>query len=261
MKMVSAAKLARAQNAIVSARPYAEKMQAVLASVTSGAESDVHPLLTPRENVRRLDVVLFTSDRGLCGAYNSNLIKCAERLIIELQPELDSVAIVPVGRRGGEYFRKKKYGEVPRSWEGLSTITLEFAAEIAGYLMQRFHDGETDEVVLVYSEFRSALTQVPGELLLLPVSPVESELSFVYGMEPGPHQLLALLVPRAVEFAVFRALLENQAGENGARMTAMENATNNTEELIRNLTLDFNKARQAAITSELVEIVSGAEAL
>ncbi|MFQ5514351.1 MAG: ATP synthase F1 subunit gamma [Myxococcota bacterium] len=260
MKMVAAAKLARAQNAINAARPYAEKMQALLASVASGADPDAHRLLVRRESVRKLDVVLFTSDRGLCGAYNANLIKHAERLSVSRRPELDSLALIPVGRRGGEYFQRRG-AAVPRHWEGLRTITPEFAAEIADYLIERFESGEADEVVLVYSEFQSALTQHPGDEILLPVQPGESHLQRVYEMEPGPEALLGMLVPRAVEFAVFRALLENQAGEHGARMTAMDNATNNTEELIRTLTLDFNKARQAAITSELVEIVSGAEAL
>ena len=261
MKMVSTARLARATKAIRAARPYAEKIREVLAAVASGVEADVHPLLTAREQVRRLDVVLFTSDRGLCGAYNSNLIKHAERLIRRRQPGLEAVALVPVGRKGGDYFRRRSYGEIPRSWSGLGTVRPAQAREIAAYLMQRYLDGETDEVVLVYSAFQSALTQTPGDQVLIPVTPEAAEQTLSYEAEPSPEKLLGLLVPRAVEFAVFRALLENQAGEHGARMTAMENATSNTEELIQTLTLDYNKARQAAITAELLEIVSGAEAL
>ncbi len=261
MKMVSTAKLARATNAIRAARPYAEKIREVLAAVASGVEVDVHPLLTAREKVRRLDVVLFTSDRGLCGAYNSNLIKHAERLIRRRQPGLEAVALVPVGRKGGDYFRRRSYGEIPRSWSGLGTVTPAQAREIAAHLMRRYLDGETDEVVLVYSAFQSALTQTPGDQVLIPVTPEAAEQTLSYEAEPSPEKLLGLLVPRAVEFAVFRALLENQAGEHGARMTAMENATSNTEELIQTLTLDYNKVRQAAITAELVEIVGGAEAL
>ncbi len=261
MKMVSTAKLARATNAIRAARPYAEKIREVLAAVASGVEADVHPLLTAREKVRRLDVVLFTSDRGLCGAYNSNLIKHAERLIRRRQPGLEAVAVVSVGRKGGDYFRRRSYGEIPRSWSGLGKVTPAQASEIAAYLMQRYLDGETDEVVLVYSVFQSALTQTPGDQVLIPVTPEAAEQTLSYEAEPSPEKLLGLLVPRAVEFAVFRALLENQAGEHGARMTAMENATSNTEELIQTLTLDYNKVRQAAITAELCEIVGGAEAL
>ncbi len=261
MKMVSTARLARATKAIRAARPYAEKIREVLAAVASGVEADVHPLLTAREKVRRLDVVLFTSDRGLCGAYNSNLIKHAERLIRRRQPGLEAVALVPVGRKGGDYFRRRSYGEISRSWSGLGTVTPAQAREIAAYLMQRYLDGETDEVVLVYSVFQSALTQTPGDQVLIPVTPEAAEQTLSYEAEPSPEKLLGLLVPRAVDFAVFRALLENQAGEHGARMTAMENATSNTEELIQTLTLDYNKARQAAITAELCEIVGGAEAL
>ncbi len=261
MKMVSTAKLARAAVAIRAARPYAEKIYEVLAASASGVEPDVHPLLTAREKVRRLDVVLFTSDRGLCGAYNANLIKHAERLIVERRPKLEAVAIVPVGRKGRDYFRRRSYGEIPISWTGLSGVKPEHAAEIAAYLMQRYLGGEADETILVYSVFKSALTQTPGDEVLIPVRPGAAEQAPSYEMEPGPEKLLGLLVPRAVEFAVFRAMLENQAGEHGARMTAMENATSNTEELIRTLSLDYNKARQAAITAELVEIVGGAEAL
>ncbi len=261
MKMVSTAKLARATQAIRAARPYAEKIREVLAAVASGVETDAHPLLSAREKVRRLDVVLFTSDRGLCGAYNANLIKHAERLITARRPELESVAIVPVGRKGGDYFRRRSHGQIPRGWSGLGRVTPAPASEIANFLMQRYLDGETDEVVLVYSEFKSALTQTPGDAVLIPVTPESTEQALSYETEPSPEKLLGLLVPRAVEFAVFRALLENQAGEHGARMTAMENATSNTEELIQTLTLDYNKARQSAITAELVEIVGGAEAL
>lgn len=262
MKMVSAAKFARASQAIRSARPYAEKLSAVLGSVANGVDPDVHPLLTPREPVRRLDLVLFTGDRGLCGAYNTNLVKYAARLIAERRPGLDAISVLPVGRKGHDQVRRRRLGEIPHSWTGISKVTLEIAAEIAELLMRRYRDGEADEVVLVYSAFRSALSQVPGHETLLPARPEPGAGSVgSHEVEPNPERLLALLVPRAVEFAVFRAMLENQAGEQGARMTSMENATKNTEELVRTLTLGFNKARQAAITAELVEIVSGAEAL
>ncbi|MEE8558331.1 MAG: FoF1 ATP synthase subunit gamma, partial [Myxococcota bacterium] len=194
--------------------------------------------------------------------FNANIIKTAERLIVRRRPELEAVSIVPVGRKGFDYFRRRpQYGEIARSWTGLSTVSVDHAQEIAGFLCERFEKGETDEVVLVYSEFISALTQRPTEHPLLPVSPPEAAETIRYETEPQPERLLGLLVPRAIEFAVFRALLENQAGEHGARMTAMDSATTNTEDLIRTLTLDYNKARQATITAELVEIVSGAEAL
>jgi F-type H+-transporting ATPase subunit gamma len=261
MRMVSAAKLSRAIHAVVAARPFAAKMREVLGAVAAGIDPDAHPLLVGRDPVRKLDVVVFSSDRGLCGAFNANIIKRAERMIVRRQPELESVALVPVGRKGGDYFRRHRYGDVPRVWSGVGTVTQPLAQEIAEFLIERYRSGETDQTVLVYSEFMSALTQRPTDHVLLPVRPESTASEVRYDMEPPADRLCELLVPRAVEFAVFRALLENQAGEHGARMTAMENATNNTEELIRTLTLDYNKARQAAITAELVEIVSGAEAL
>jgi len=260
MKMVSAAKFARAQGAIQSARPYAQKLHAVLSAVASGVDADVHPLLTPRP-VRKLDVVVFTSDRGLCGAYNANILKHAERLIARRRPSLESVSVIAVGRKGADIVRSRRIATVAHRWIGLPRIEPPLAREIAEKLIERYVGGEADEVVLVYSEFESALTQRPCDQALLPLRPEKVERPVVYSVEPSPEQLLQTLVPRAVEFAVFRALLENQAGEHGARMTAMENATNNTEELIRSLTLEGNKARQAAITAELVEIVSGADAL
>jgi F-type H+-transporting ATPase subunit gamma len=264
MKTVSAAKLGRATRAIRAARPYADKIRAVMAAVSSGVDPDAHPLLIARESPRLLDVVVFTSDRGLCGAFNANIIKRAEGLIVRRQPELDGVAVIPVGRKGAEYFRRHSYGELPRQWTHLGQASQDSAREIAELLIARYESGETDEVVLVYAEFQSALTQHPREQRLLPVTPDgrdEPGESVVYATEPDPESFLRLLVPRAVEFGIFRALLENEAGEHGARMTAMENATNNTAELIETLTLTFNKARQAAITAELVEIVGGAEAL
>jgi F-type H+-transporting ATPase subunit gamma len=261
MKLVSAAKFARAQGAIQAARPYAQKLAEVLASVANGVDADAHPLLTVRNPVRKVDVVVFTSDRGLCGAYNSNIVKFAERMIAKRRPEVESISIISVGRKGGDLLKSRRTAPIAHRWSGLARVEPGMATEIAQFLVERYQSGAADEVVLVYSEFVSALTQRPGSHLLLPLKPPAAAGGPVYTVEPGPEELLSVLVPRAVEFAVFRALLENQAGEHGARMTAMESATSNTTELIRSYTLDFNKARQAAITAELVEIVSGAEAL
>ena len=260
MKLVAAARFARAQAAINSARPYAQKLRQVLGSVAAGVESDAHPLLAPREQVRNLDVVVFTSDRGLCGAYNSNVNKHAEALVRERRAGVERVRVLPVGRKVSEYFRRRPV-ELEQGWKLLGRVEMRHAEDIGRALMQRYLSGESDEIVIVYSEFVSAIAQRPGHETLLPLAPPSEGDARSYQVEPDAQQLLALLVPRAVEFAIFRALLENQAGEHGARMTAMENATNNTEELIRSLPLDFNKARQASSTAELVEIVSGAEAL
>ena len=189
------------------------------------------------------------------------MIKEANALIAEREADAESISLIPIGRKGAERFAKQGL-PMPCEWVGSSGVTPELGSEIADALMQRFLQGEADETILVYGEFQSALRQTPRRQLLLPVSPDESEqASSAYEIEPGTEELLGQLVPRAVEFAVFRSLLENDASEHGARMTAMDSATSNTEELIRTLTLDYNKERQAAITAELVEIVGGAEAL
>lgn len=264
MKMVAAAKLARATRQIQAARPYAEKLRRVLGSVAGGVELDAHPLLAPRESVRTLEIVLFTSDRGLCGAYNSNLVRTAQRVIAARRDDVDEIVLTPVGRRGGEAFQRTPGVTIEKRWSGLGNVTVAHGREIADYLMRRYREHEADEIILVYSEFVSALTQAPKSERLLPLQAEEAEEveePVAYEVEPDPVSLLGMLIPRAVQFAVFRALLENQAGEHGARMTAMDSATSNTEDLIATLTLDMNKARQAAITAELVEIVSGAEAL
>ncbi len=261
MKMVAAAKLARAQHAIESARPYAKKLREVLASVSAGVDPEIHPLLVARDEVRRLDVILFTSDRGLCGAFNSNLIKTADALVRERTAAGISVNLIPVGRRGHDHGKRRK-ASISRHWVPFAAATPELAAEIGQYVMQRYIAGESDEAVLVYGEFRSALTQRPVVERLLPLATPSADTAVrTYQIEPSPEQFLGQILPRAVEFSVFRACLESQASEHGARMTAMDSATSNTEELIHTLTLDYNKARQAAITAELVEIVSGAEAL
>jgi F-type H+-transporting ATPase subunit gamma len=261
MKLISAARFARAQAAIQSARPYAEKLREVLSSVAAGVDPDAHPLLAPRAQARTLDVVVFTSDRGLCGAYNTNVNKHAERLIHERRADFDEIRVLPVGRKVGEYFQRRSAAALLDGWKFLGTIVPQHGVDIGGALMQRYLQGETDEVVIVYSEFVSALTQRPRHETLLPLTTEGGEAATSYEIEPDPVRLLALLVPSAVEFTIFRALLENQAGEHGARMTAMDSATTNTEDLIRSLTIQMNKARQASITAELVEIVSGADAL
>ena len=250
MKMVAAAKLARAQAAIVAARPYADKLAEVLASVSSGVEADAHPLFEVREKVRVVDLVVLTSDRGLCGPFNANVIKRALGVIRERRDELDSISVIAIGRRGHASFAKTGL-PMPRGWAEFPAATPELATEVADYLSGRFRSGDADETLLVFGEFVTALTQRPVLQTLLPVRPPSGqEAGAVYKIEPDPVSLLAQLVPRAVEFAIFRALLDSQASEHGARMTAMEAASSNTEELIRTLTLDYNKARQASITAE-----------
>ncbi|MFI5314269.1 MAG: ATP synthase F1 subunit gamma [Myxococcota bacterium] len=265
MRMISAARLARAQQAAEASRAYGEKLTEIFSSVASGLESDAHPLLAARERKRKLDVVVVTSDRGLCGAYNTNLLKHALAVVAERRAGFESVAFVPLGKRARDFFRRRGV-EVPRSWIGLASPTAENAREIATYLISRYLAGDSDELIVVYGRFVSVLTQTPTHLTILPVlaalpaaAPASAQLP--YEIEPDPASLLAAVLPRVVEFAVLRALLENAASEHGARMTAMEAATENTRELIRSLTLDMNKVRQTQITTELTEIVAGAEAL
>jgi F-type H+-transporting ATPase subunit gamma len=264
MRMISAARLARAQQAAEASRAYGAKLIEVFSSAASGLDADVHPLLSPREQKRKLDLLLVTSDRGLCGAYNTNLIKHALAVLAERSPSFESVSVVTVGKRARDFFRRRRLA-MPRSWTGLANPTPDNAREIAEYLIGRYLAGESDELVIVFSRFVSVLTQTPSHLSVIPVlSAVEKPEdgpTLPYEVEPDPESLLAAVLPRVIEFAVMRALLENAASEHGARMTAMENATENTKELIRNLTLEMNKARQTQITTELTEIVAGAEAL
>ena len=264
MKMVSAAKLRRAQEAAVQARPYAEKMTELLKNVSARVSSEAHPLLMAREE-KKIQLVLFTSDRGLCGGYNTNLIRSAETFMRQ-QSGVQEIELTLVGRKGADYFRRRGAKIVDRYTDILYKAADELAAEIAQKLISRFINGETDAVYILYSRFRSALSQVPTLEKLLPValavtSEVEAQQQTEYLYEPGIQQLLANLLPRITDVAVQRALLEATASEHGARMTAMESATSNAAKMIGSLTLQMNRARQASITRELLEIVGTAEAL
>jgi F-type H+-transporting ATPase subunit gamma len=265
MRMVAAAKLRRAQDAILHARPYAERMQATLGEVARRSALAQHPLLEARERVRRLELVVITSDRGLCGAFNANVLKRADAELRDRSAELEGVTLTLVGRKARDHYRRHGRATVSRSFTDLARIAYDHAVAVAQHVSARFLGGEVDEVALVHSEFLSAIGQRPRKVRLLPLSPDPDASaggdSAPYTVEPDAEQLLAILVPKALEVEIYRALLENQAGEHAARMTAMESATRNTEELIQSLTLQYNRARQAAITKELVEIVSGAEAL
>lgn len=262
MRMVAGAKLRRAQQAVEAARPYADAMRATLHEVAR-AEKDVeHPLLATHPETRAVEMLVVTSDRGLCGAFNINALKFAQGLIAP-RPGV-SVTITTAGRKANEFFRRRYPGQMGADYPQQSWVRYEQAAAIGKRLAERYASGEIDEVLLVYNEFVSAISQKPREVRLLPFTVAgesDGEATLPYEIEPSPQKLLEVLVPKAVETEIYRALLENQVGEHAARMTAMEAATSNTEELISSLTLKYNRARQAAITKELVEIVSGAEAL
>ncbi len=263
MRMVAGAKLRRAQTASENARPYADRMRATVSQVCQGVSEDAHPFFERRESVKKLECVVATSDRGLCGGFNSNLTKFAAKLIAEREAEGSEVSITTAGRRGQDFFRRRRSAQLEGNYPQQGWVVYGQAAEIAKAVSGRFVSGEVDEVFIFYNEFVSVMTQTPKSVRLLPfvADGESSEDALPYEIEPDPESLLAILVPKAVEVEIYRALLENQTGEHAARMAAMESATRNTEELVEKLTLQFNRARQAAITKELVEIVSGAEAL
>jgi len=262
MKMVSAAKLRRAQEAAILARPYAEKMTDLLRNLSGRVSQEAHPLLKVREQ-KRLLLLLLTSDRGLCGGYNANLIRAAEAFIRK-QGSDKAIQMVLIGRKGADYFRRRKAEIADRYVNILSTPAEELAAEIAEKIIGRFIHGETDAVYIIYSRFRSALSQVPTLEQLLPVALSEegqSEQLAEYLYEPSVEALLSSLLPKITEVGIQRALLEATASEHGARMTAMDSATSNASKMMGTLTLQMNRARQASITRELMEIVGTAEAL
>lgn len=262
MKMVSAAKLRRAQEAALLARPYADKMNEILINLSARVSRSAHPLLATREE-KRIQLVLVTSDRGLCGGYNANLVRAAEAFIRQHGAGKE-ILLVLVGRKGADYYRRRRGETGERYLNFLSTPAEELAAVIAEKLITRFVDGETDAVYLIYSHFRSALSQVPTVEKILPVALSETqepEQLTEYLYEPTAEELLSSLLPRITEIKIQRALLEAIASEHGARMTAMDSATTNASKMMGSLTLQMNRARQASITRELMEIVGTAEAL
>ncbi|HYY24866.1 MAG TPA: ATP synthase F1 subunit gamma [Candidatus Udaeobacter sp.] len=262
MKMVSAAKLRRAQEAAVQARPYADKMSELLRNVAASVSQAAHPLLKTREE-KKIHLLLFTSDRGLCGGYNANLIRAAEAFI-RREGAGKEIHLVLIGRKGADYFRRRRAQIADRHINIFATPTGELAAAVTEKAIERFVNGETDAVYILYSRFRSALSQVPTLEKLLPVALSEAanaDQLTEYLYEPSIEALLASLLPRVAEVAILRALLEATASEHGARMTAMDSATSNASKMMGSLTLQMNRARQASITRELMEIVGTAEAL
>jgi F-type H+-transporting ATPase subunit gamma len=262
MKMVSAAKLRRAQEAVLQARPYAEKMATLLENLSARVSAEAHPLLMGREE-KRVHLLLLTSDRGLCGGYNANLIRAAEGFIRSHGPEI-VIHLSLVGRKGADYFRRRKAEITDRYLNVWTSPPEELAAELAEKMIGRFLREESDGAYILYSHFRSALSQVPTLEKLIPVAAEEEGTEGQptdYLFEPGVEALLSSLLPKVVEMGIYRALLEASASEHGARMTAMDAATTNAAEMISSLTLQMNRARQASITKELLEVVSTAEAL
>jgi F-type H+-transporting ATPase subunit gamma len=268
MKMVSAAKLLRAQDATLKTRPYALLLEQTLGRVAARAAADeavTHPLLAARTE-RRAEVVVVTSDRGLAGGFNSNIARRVQRFLVESSDRFEQITLGTIGRKGRDYFKARKL-EVRKDFSGVqANLSYETAEAISREYQERYLSGEVDAVFLAYNEFKSAISQKPVVVQLLPIqtSGVSADVgaaSIDFKYEPSREALLADLLPRHVGMQVWRALLESAASEHGARMSAMESATKNAEEMIAALTLQYNRARQAYVTKELMEIVSGAEAL
>jgi F-type H+-transporting ATPase subunit gamma len=265
MKLVAAARLRRAQDNIVAARPYAQALAEAVSEVAARAGDDAHPMLQQREG-RRLAVVVLTSDRGLAGGFNANICRASQRFVDERlrSGTADEVGLDVIGRKGREYFRRRRL-RISHEFPGVTgDVANDRARELALTVTSDFTEGRVDGVFLAYNEFRSAVSQKVTIERLLPITPAPiaaetGQTDFLY--EPGKRELLDLMLPLYVQSQVYRALLESIASEFGAKMTAMENATRNASEMIDRLTLQYNRARQAAITKELMEIVGGAEAL
>jgi len=264
MKMVSAAKLRRAQDAVVAARPYANKMLDVLSSLALREESEAHALLQERGKGRAL-VLLLTADRGLCGGFNGNVSKGAERFIRANAEGYEGYDLMIVGRKGREYLKSRPGMEIVKVYENVTgSISYSTAALIGQEIVENYVAEKYDAVFFVYNAFRSAISQDVTIDKLLPIVPKQvAEGAHVaeYLYEPNRSEVLEQILPKHIEVQIFRGLLESVASEHGARMSAMDSASKNASEMIGKLTLQYNRARQAAITKELMEIISGAEAI
>jgi F-type H+-transporting ATPase subunit gamma len=258
MKMVAAAKLRRAQEAVVQSRAYTEKLGEVVAGLASESSLREHPLVRERDPQARVMLIVLTSDRGLCGGFNTNLIRLAERFLGT--PERSAV-LGTIGRKGYDFYKRRSVDIVEHA-TAESAAPIELARDIVARAVARFVNDEVDAVYVLFSRFRSAISQVPTVERLLPIeAPTKSDDPREYLFEPDRNAVIENLLPRYVEVKVFQAVLESIASEHGARMTAMESASKNANDMIERLTLEMNRARQATITKELMEIVGGAEAL
>lgn len=271
MNMVAASRLRGAQTRMEGFRPYAAKFEEVLGNLAKNAGDESSPLLLPAEEVRRTHIILCTSDRGLCGGFNANLIDKAEDLAQQKSDRGIEVSFTAFGKKGRDWMRREK-GKIVDQHIGIvgSDFSFNVAAQSGRKMVDGFMDHEYDEVIIVYAEFLSMAKQVPLIKQLLPIPPLETEAQEAdedapylaeHIAEPSPEALLGEILPKSVDVQIYRALLETSTSEHAARMMAMDNATKACNDMIQNLTLAYNKARQAAITGELMDIVGGAEAL
>ncbi len=279
MKMVAAAKLRRAQERIFRTRPYSYQVSKIIAHLKEHIDPTVHPLFETRESVEAVLLVVVTADRGLAGGFNSNIIKLAEETIRNRYGrfhESGNLYLVCVGRKGHDHFGKRGYQLVGDFRGTFDDLTFDSAQKVVGLVVDGYGEGRWDDVRLIYNEFKNTISQnrivepllpIPAEQFQTPVmeqtldSETAASNAVEYIFEPNPQAILDVLVPRFLNYEVWRALLESNAAEQGARMVAMDNATSNADELLRDLRLKYNRARQDAITKELIEITSGADAL
>ena len=263
MKMVSAAKLKKAQDAIIQLRPYSNKLTEIMSSVSSASEDSSQNKYSEIREVSKILLVPITSNRGLCGGFNANIIKKT----IEIEKELNSkseLTILSIGKKSSEFFKKNKYNVHSTHDDVFQDVNYEDVSKIAELILNDFANEKFDKVILVYNQFKNAATQIVMQEDFLPLNKTQSENSqeavdYIY--EPGKDEILNELIPKSLKTQLFKAILDSNASEHGARMTAMHKATDNATELKNELTLSYNKARQAAITGEILEIVGGAEAL
>lgn len=265
MKMVSASKLKRVQGRMLEMRPYAQKMDEVIKSLARGADKESSPLLIERPR-KTVEMVVFTSDRGLCGAYNTNVMKLATKTLAELKGQGVEVQISTIGKKAADFYRRRGI-KTKNTWTGFSgSVSYDNAKRVATRMIETYVAGEADEVLVIYNKFKNVVQQIPTAVKFLPASiaaaaaePAEGGVDFIY--EPAEDVMLERLLPKNIEIQVFSALLESQTSEEAARMAAMENATKSSTEMIDKLSLKYNKARQAGITADLMDIVGGVEAL
>ena len=263
MKMVAAARLKKAQDRIETLRPYADKMEEILASIALRTNPESHPLLIQRPP-EKVMLILLTSDKGLCGAFNQNIIKAAELFIRNNRKKYSDIHLTIIGKKGHDFY-KKRDTQIYKNYIGVSgKLDFALAGKISVDLNERFLTEKADEIYLIYNRFHSAINQESTFNRLLPIAPLEipeDDFALEYLFEPTETEILDGLLFKNIETQIFRSLLESEASELGARMTAMESATSNADDMIERLTLEYNRARQESITNELMEIIGGAEAL
>jgi F-type H+-transporting ATPase subunit gamma len=267
MKMVAAAKLRKSQERILQMRPYAKKLSSLLSNLSSAYDEGGKNWYSTVREERKILIVAIGADRGLCGSFNSNIFKATTKLIQEKyssQLSKGGVTILPIGKKAFEYFGKRSVPMVGEYWDIFRTISFESVSVIGEYLMDAFKKGHVDKIEIVYNEFKNVATQVLQTEQLLPVVPpkkdnVSNNVDYIF--EPNLDEILAGIIPKSINTILFKALLDTNAAFNGAQMTAMDKATENAGELIKELKLTYNRTRQAAITKEILEIVAGAEAL